>query len=182
MAVFLIQTSGQAVAEIDNPEYAAVAKGGRLCDEIFQYGEYLNASPYWQESGFGRYDAWQTVSEGDQVLIYCTGSVEKYGASLSHLATVADVNRDRAEAARLTFDTIQELAPTIPYQDLMEEYEDGRLSESMRYCGQEGFNFTQVTKQDLKRVHELTTAVDQTEESPPDSLQEIANEYFESEQ
>lgn len=179
MSVFLIQTSGHTVEDINNPEYAAVAKARRLCDELFYYEEYVNASPYWQETGFGRHAAWQSVEPGDDVLIYCTGSVDEYGASLSHIATVADVDIEPSTAARLHFASVDELDPAISYNRLMRECDAGRLSESMQYCGQEGFNFTQVTEADWARIQALTDPVDSTATGPRESLQDIADAYFE---
>lgn len=144
MAAVLIQVSGHAVAETADPRYRAHTQGTRFCDEPLQYGTYFNASPFWQREGFGRRAAWETIAPGDEVALYCTGSVDEHGACLSHLLTVETVTLDEQEGARLTFADRQELVPKIPYSDIQTEIANGRLSERMNYCGQEGFNITEI--------------------------------------
>jgi len=181
MSAFLIQVSGHPIREKADPRYIAGAKGPRFCDEPLKHGEYFNASPFWQREGFGRHDAWRTIAPGDEVLLYCTGSVEEHGACLSHVLTVGDVSLDETEGARLTFTDTHELSPKLSYSEIHEEIQQGRLSEQMSYCGQEGFNITQTSEADVERVRDLTEQIEATDVSPSphpdDSLRKIAEEY-----
>lgn len=182
MPAFLIQVSGHPIREEADPKYVAGAKGPRFCDEPLQHGEYFNASPFWEEEGYGRLEAWKGISSGDDVLLYCSGSVEEHGACLSHLLTVGDVKIDDSEGARLVFSDVQKLDPTISYGEIQEEIEAERFSEEMNYCGQEGFNIAEVEKSDRDRVLELADLQDPNEtaaKSHPDkSLERIVDEYF----
>jgi hypothetical protein len=182
MTHFLIQVSGHATAEKADPRYIEGTKGDRFCDEPLRYGEYFNASPFWQRDGFGRHDAWQTIGPGDEGLLYCTGSVDEHGACLSHLLTVETVSLDDVEGARLEFESLQELVPKISYSDIQQEIEAGRFSEQMGYCGQEGFNITQIPATDIERVRELTRTANPdpkpADSHPDESLEQIAEDYF----
>lgn len=160
MAVFLIQVSGKSIHENADPAYVAGTSGDRFCDEPLRHGEYFNASPYWQEEGYGRRDAWKAVGSGDQVLLYCTSSVDEHGASLSHLLGVESATLDREDGARIEFDDVRELIPNVEHARIRAEIEAGRFSEQMRYCGQQGFNFTEVEESDLDRVTELSNLSD----------------------
>jgi len=183
MTGFLIQVSGHPIEEKADHAYIEGAKGSRFCDEPLRHGEYFNASPFWKREGFGRYDAWQTLSPGDEGLLYCTGSVDEHGACLSHLLTVEAVHLNDDEGARLEFSDVQELMPKVPYSDIRAEIEAGRLSEQMQYCGQEGFNITLLPESDTSWILDLTTpeGTDSTSATPhPDeSLRSIAEEHFE---
>ncbi|MDG5778633.1 hypothetical protein VB773_00145 [Haloarculaceae archaeon H-GB2-1] len=182
MEGFLIQVSGHPIKEEAKPEYIEGPKGTRFCDEPLRHGEYFNASPYWSREGFGRRDAWETITPGDEGLLYCTGSVDEHGASLSHLLTVGDVSRDNVEGARLEFSTMQELIPKMPYDDIRNDIEAGRLFDQMGYCGQEGFNITRIPASDIQRIRDLCSPRDDVEptstDHPNDSLRTIAEDYF----
>lgn len=183
MTGFLIQVSGHPIVEKAAPAYIEGAKGPRFCDEPLRHREYFNASPFWQREGFGRYEAWQTISAGDEGLLYCTSSVGEHGACLSHLLTVGEVNRNENEGARLEFSALRELIPKVPYSDVQTEIEVGRLSEQMQYCGQEGFNITLIPQSDVDRILDLTepeeTNNTSTKSHPDESLREIAEDLFE---
>lgn len=182
MSAFLIQVSGHAIEDKAQPEYIAGAEGPRFCDEPLRHGEYFNASPYWKREGFGRREAWLSIEPGDEVLLYCTGSVDEHGACLSHLLTVEDVSLDDTDGARLTLSAVKELIPKVPYADIQSEIDAGRLSEGMRYCGQEGFNITEIDEADIERVREVTRRHGSGEATsrthPDDSLSSIADDYF----
>lgn len=182
MVGFLIQVSGYAIEDRASPGYIAEAKGPQFCDEPLMHGEYFNASPYWKEEGFGRYDAWKTITSGDQGILYCTGSVDEHGSCLSHLLTVDEVTLDDSVGARLEFSAVRELDPKIPYGEIQQEIETGQLSEQMGYCGQEGFNITQIPETDLDHVLDLATPIDTntkpSDAQPDESLQSIADDYF----
>lgn len=182
MAAFLIQVSGHSIEEKADPRYVANASGPRFCDEPLTHDRYYNASQFWQREGFGRRSAWETISPGDKVLLYCSGSVDEHGACISHILTVSEVTRDEIEGAWLEFSTKKELDPKIPYGDVQAEIEAGRFTEDMGYCGQEGFNITQIEESDIQRIHELADtqqSSDSTaEDQPAESLQRIAEDYF----
>lgn len=182
MSAFLIQVSGHSIQENADPRYIAGAKGPRFCDEPLRHGEYFNASPFWQREGYGRRNAWRSVSPGDDVLLYCSGSVDEHGACLSHLLTVGDVSRDESDGARLDFSDVQELDPKISYGEIQDGIGVDRFSEKMNYCGQEGFNIAQVAESDVTRVLELAQPLNADETStdshPDESLARIAEDYF----
>jgi hypothetical protein len=179
---FLIQVSGHPIQEKAAPAYIEGAKGPRFCDEPLRHREYFNASPFWKREGFGRYEAWQTITPGDEGLLYCTSSVGEHGACLSHLLTVDEVNCSDDEGARLTFSGVRELIPKVPYGDVQAEIEAGRLSDEMQYCGQEGFNITPIPQSDVERVLNLTKTKKNNNPSaephPDESLREIAEDHF----
>lgn len=182
MTGFLIQVSGHPIEEKAAPAYIESAKGPRFCDEPLRHSEYFNASPFWKHEGFGRYEAWQTISAGEKGLLYCTSSVDEHGACLSHLLTVDEVNRNEHEGARLEFSAVQELRPKVPYSDIQAEIEAGRLSEQMQYCGQEGFNITLIPQSDVDQILNLTKPEEDdktsTKSHPDESLREIAEDHF----
>jgi len=182
MTAFLIQVSGRSIEENAATAYVEGARGPRFCDEPLRHGEYFNASPFWKREGFGRYETWQTISAGDEGLLYCTSSVDEHGACLSHLLTVDEVHRDSDEGARLKFSTVRELVPKVPYSDIQSEIEDGKLSEQMQYCGQEGFNITLIPQSDLDEILTLTEPEEpkstSTDPHPDESLREIAEDHF----
>ncbi|WP_155118209.1 hypothetical protein [Halorubrum sp. T3] len=182
MTAFLIQVSGRSIEEHAAAAYVEGARGPRFCDEPLRHGEYFNASPFWKREGFGRYEAWQTISPGDEGLLYCTSSVDEHGACLSHLLTVDEVDRDSHDGARLKFSTVRELVPKVPYSDIQTEIEEGKLSDQMRYCGQEGFNITLIAQSDLDEILTLTgpeeTNNTSTDPHPDESLREIAEDHF----
>lgn len=182
MSAFLIQVSGHPIKEKADPRYVANASGPRFCDEPLIHNRYYNASPFWQRDGFGRRDAWEATSAGDDVLLYCSGSVDEHGACISHILTIGEVTLDEIDGAWLEFSHKQELYPKIPYGDVHAEAEAGRFSENMGYCGQEGFNLTQIDESDVDRVKELTATKKRSESQtgghPDESLQQIAEDYF----
>lgn len=160
MATFLVQVSGNSVREQADPGYVAGTEGRTFADEPLRYGEYYNASPYWRNEGFGRRAAWRSVSSGDSVLLYCTSNVPDHGASLSHVLTVDAVSVSEESGARLQFGEIQELVPNVERSKIQREVDAGRFSEKMAYCGQQGFNFTEVEDRDLERATELANLFD----------------------
>lgn len=182
MSTFLIQVSGHSIQEKADRRYLTGAKGPRYCDEPLKHGEYFNTSPFWKQDGYGRRKAWQNISSGDDVLLYCSGSVDEHGACLSHLLTVGSVSCDESDGARLEFAEVQELDPKISYGQIQDEIQAGRFSEEMNYCGQEGFNIAQVADSDVARVLELAQPLSSHEPSadshPNESLASIAEDYF----
>lgn len=158
MSVFLIQTNGRKISEDAAPEYIRGATGPTFVDEPLQHHRYFNADPYWKREGYGRRAAWETASEGDTALLYCASSVEAHPTCLSHRLPIVDTQIDAA-GALLTFETPRELEPKLGYQELQRLVDEGDLSEQMGYCGQQGFNFTQVADRDLATIESLTQTV-----------------------
>ena len=89
---------------------------------------------------------------------YCSSSVEEHPTCISHLLPIADKQID-ADGASLEFETPIEIEPKITYQEIQRLVNQGEFSEKMGYCGQQGFNFTQVTDSDLDKINELTNQV-----------------------
>lgn len=156
MSVFLIQTNGRKISEDAAPEYIRGAKGPTFVDEPLRHQRYFNASPYWKREGYDRRDAWYAASSGDSALLYCSSSVEDHPTCISHILPIEDKKID-SEGALLEFDTPVEIKPKINYQDIQQLVDQSEFSKKMGYCGQQGFNFTQITKSDLNKVDELTT-------------------------
>ena len=154
MNVYLIQTSGAEIASTADPAYVSAAEGPRFCDEPLQHRQYFNAEPYWQQ-GFQRRRAWQTASAGDVALLYCTGSVNGYASSLSHVLPIAEKRIVTGEGAWLEFDETVKLASPIEYATIETQIECGNFSEGMERCGQEGFNFRRVEETDLETAKRL---------------------------
>lgn len=181
MTAFLIQVSGHRIKEKAAPAYIEGANGPRFCDEPLRHREYFNASPFWKEKGFGRHEAWQTISAGDEGLLYCTSSVDEHGACLSHVLTASEIDLNGHEGARLTFSTVQEFVPKVSYSNIQAEIDGGTLSEQIQYCGQEGFNITLIPQSDVDRIRDLTKPKEQStsmESHPNESLRDIAEDHF----
>ncbi|MFP9193332.1 hypothetical protein ACLI4Q_17035 [Natrialbaceae archaeon A-CW1-1] len=157
MTVILIQVNGARLDEVAPPGHIeAGGKGPRYCDEPIKHHQYINGGDHWKQEGFGRRNAWETAICGDLVLLYSTSDVhEEWGASLSHILKIDEKQIDD-QGARLFFDKCLELQPKIPYEEIQKNIHSGEFSKQMRYCGQEGFNITQVTNRDLETVRYLT--------------------------
>ncbi|WP_227354191.1 hypothetical protein [Haladaptatus salinisoli] len=158
MSVFLVQTNGHEISEDAAPEYIWGAQGPTFVDEPLRHHRYFNANPYWKREGYGRRDAWESATEGDTALLYCSSSVDQYPTCISHILLIEDKQID-TEGALLEFETPVEIEPKITYQEIQRLVDQGEFSEKMNYCGQQGFNFTQVANSDLDKVNELTTRV-----------------------
>ena len=158
MSVFLIQTNGREISEDAKPEYIQGAMGPTFVDEPLRHHRYFNAAPYWKREGYERRDAWQAATTGDTAILYCSSSVEEYPTCISHLLPIADKQID-ADGALLKFETPIEIEPKITYQEIQRLVNQGEFSEKMGYCGQQGFNFTQVTDSDLDKINELTNQI-----------------------
>lgn len=155
MTVYLIQTSGAEIATTADPAYVAAAKGPRFCDEPLKHHRYFNAEPFWQQ-GFQRRRAWQTASEGDVALLYCTGSVDDFPSCISHLLRITEKRIVEGEGAWLEFERPIELDSPIAYSTIQSQLEQGDFSKGMEQCGREGFNFRRVRNSDLQKVRQLS--------------------------
>ena len=158
MSVFLIQTNGREISEDAKPEYIRGAMGPTFVDEPLRHHRYFNAAPYWKREGYERRAAWQAATTGDTAILYCSSSVEKHPTCISHLLPIVDKQID-ADGALLKFETTVEITPKISYQEIQRLVDQGEFSEKMGYCGQQGFNFTQVEDSDLDKINNLTSQV-----------------------
>ena len=158
MSVFLIQTNGREISEDAKPEYIRGAMGPTFVDEPLRHHRYFNANPYWKREGYERRDAWETATGGDTALLYCSSSVNDHPTCLSHILPIENKQID-SKGALLEFETSIEIEPKINYQDIQRLVDQGEFSEKMGYCGQQGFNFTQVAPSDFDKVNDLTTQV-----------------------
>lgn len=154
MNVLLIQTSGADITTA-NAAYIREAEGPRYCDEPLKHNRYFNAEPFWKH-GFLRRRAWQSASEGDKALLYCTGSVDEYPSCLSHVLTIDEKRIVPEEGAWLEFSEIKEITPAIEYSRIQSLINQGEFSEGMGECGREGFNIRPVEEQDLATVKEIS--------------------------
>jgi len=108
MSVFLIQTNGREISEDAAPEYIRGAKGPTFVDEPLRHHRYFNANPYWQRQGYEYRDAWESATEGDTALLYCSSSVEEYPICISHIMPIKDKQID-SEGALLEFERVTEI-------------------------------------------------------------------------
>ena len=158
MSVFLIQTNGREISEDAKSEYIRGARGPTFVDEPLQHHRYFNANPNWKREGYDRRDAWENASEGDTALLYCSSSVDEHPTCLSHVLPINEKQID-SEGALLKFEEAIEIEPKISYQEIKRLVDRGEFSEAMGYCGQQGFNFTEVANSDLDRIQELTEPI-----------------------
>lgn len=140
VAVFLIQVSG----EVSTHEEIKVEQWWQ---EPIERGVYINY--HWKDKK--RRDAWESIREGDKVLIYCTGSVGPYPSQISHVFTVEKVELGD-EKATLHLVERKELPTGMPLDVVKEKIESGELSEEMRRCGTQGFNIGKVEESDLETI------------------------------
>ena len=107
------------------------------------------------------------VKPGDELLVYCTSGVPKYGQSLA-LSVVVKAVSDR----NITFDLDEPHWFTYPlrYQDISSLIKSGRIPRIFHLCGLQAFN---ITKLEAQAVREVLTIV-QPEREP--DLHSLAKE------
>ena len=162
MSVFLIQTNGREISDDAKEEYVDGARGPTFVDEPLCHHRYFNADPYWKRDGFGRREAWETAKAGDTALLYCASSVDEHPTCLSHVLPIEAKQID-SDGALLTFATPIEVEPKLQYQEVQQLVADGEFSDAMGYCGQQGFNFTEVVESDLAIVQDRTDPLENSE-------------------
>ena len=82
------------------------------------------------------------VKAGDQLLVYCTGTVPSYGATLAYKVGVDGVSQDH-----IVFELGEPeiFSSPLKRQMIHDLVAQGKLPEEFRRCGQEGFNITKIT-------------------------------------
>jgi len=166
--VFLVQTTGrQAVypsARFEDRTYA---------QDLFRYGNYRHE--FWdqrtQDRSFG------DVRIGDLVIQYCASDVVECPLSIKYIHEVEDLcsipgdqvdnavaqgnyTTSRGEVLKtgnfiIKLRIFRELNNPIPRSTILALANEGKLSDSMKRCGQYGFNIGQVTMTDFNKIIEL---------------------------
>ena len=82
------------------------------------------------------------VKAGDELLIYCTGGVPTYGATLAYRVPVNGVSQDH-----IVFELGEPEIFSHPLnrQAVHDLVAQGKLPEEFRRCGQQGFNIIRIT-------------------------------------
>jgi hypothetical protein len=164
MAVFLIQVSGgESTHNETSAEY--------WWEEPIKEGVYINYD--WKMRG--RMGTWEKVSEGDRVLIYCTGGVDPYPKQISHIATVTKVELGEEKAVMHL--EVRKLRRGVPLEIISEKVESGELSEGMGKCGTQGFNIGEVEESDLEEVREWSESTE-VREGIEVSREQDLHKYF----
>lgn len=146
--VFLIQVSGNEARD-SSP---ASTKAG----EPIEYGFYNH--PNWhnqaKDEDFGE------VSEGDVILLYCTGDVEECPKQIKYIYRVDGKTEDRHDGEeigvpnKILLSPERELSPGFPLDNIRQWVEEGRLSDEMNRAGTQGFNITEVEEADYAEIVE----------------------------
>lgn len=143
----------------------------------------------------GRYenDVWNTkkrpdwhhgeVKPGDELLVYCTSDVPDRGSTLAFSASVRKVSSDN-----VTFDLGEPhwFPSPLSFAAIRGLVAQGKLSDTFRRCGTEGFNITKLEPLAAQQVLELVEAESLAEQddgagptgSPADRLIEIHLEQW----
>lgn len=145
---FLIQVSGNSASEAS----PAATKAG----EPIEHGFYDH--PNWhnqaKDEDFGE------VSEGDVILLYCTGDVEECPKQIKYVFRVDGKTEDRADGEeigipnKLLLRQEQALSPSFPLDNIRQWVEEEKLSDVMNRAGTQGFNITEVEEADYEAILE----------------------------
>ena len=81
------------------------------------------------------------VKAGDELFVYCTGSVPNYGATLAFKVVVQDVSPDNV---RFGLDEPKFFPAPLMRQIVQDLVAQKRLPEEFRKCGQQGFNIVKI--------------------------------------
>ena len=81
------------------------------------------------------------VKAGDELLVYCTGSVPDHGATLAFKVFVAGVNADTFE---FTLGKPTYFQFPLKRQEVQDLVAQKRLPDEFRKCGQQGFNIVKI--------------------------------------
>lgn len=145
--VFLIQASGN---EPDRPPAETKAQ------EPIEYGFYNH--PNWHNQA--KDEDFGDVSEGDRILLYCTGNVEECPKQIKYIFRVTGKEEDRHNGEeigipnKLLLERERELSPGVPLDTIRQWVEEDKFSESMNRAGTQGFNITEVDESDYEAIVE----------------------------
>ncbi len=107
------------------------------------------------------------VKPGDELLVYCSGSVPKYGMSLSFSVVVREVSPDNVT---FNLDEPHWFPSPLGRTAIHGLVAEGRLSDIFRRCGLQWFNITKLEPLAAQQVLELAgrgPSVEQNERSGP---------------
>ncbi len=92
------------------------------------------------------------VKPGDELLVYCTSTVPNYGKSLAFSVKVKDVSEDH-----VTFwlEDPYWFPTRLGFTDIRSLVAEGKLSDTFRSCGAQGFNITRLNPPETKQILEL---------------------------
>lgn len=144
--VFLVQATGKKSEHDSEAETWA--------EEPIKYKFYRNNG--WhkgkKDEDFGK------VTEGDIVLLYCTGNVEECPKQVKYIFEVENIVEEREEETetpnQLNLRVKEKLDRGFELAQIRKWVDEGKLSESMNKAGTQGFNITQVEKNDYKAIKE----------------------------
>ena len=108
------------------------------------------------------------VKPGDELLVYCTGSVPNYGMSLAFSVSVREVSPDRITFA---LDEPRWFPSPLSRMAIHSLVAEGKLSNVFRRCGIQWFNITKLEPSEAQQVLqflEVESSVEQ-EAGPPGS-------------
>lgn len=126
------------------------------------------------------------VRSGDELLVYCTSTVPDYGKTLAFSVVVKSVSDDHVS---FSLEDPHWFPTRLRFTDIRSLVAEGRLSDTFRSCGAQGFNITKLNPPEAEQILELAEAepsVGQGEEyssnatagSPADRLIEIHLEQW----
>ena len=121
------------------------------------------------------------VKPGDELLVYCTGSVPNYGMSLAFSVSVRAVSPDR-----ITFDLDEPrwFPSPLSRMAIHSLVADGKLSNVFRRCGIQWFNITKLEPLEAQQVLQFLEVESSVEQeaglagSPADRLIEVHLEQW----
>lgn len=164
LSVFLIQVSGDESTHDET-------KSEWWWQEPIEEEIYINYG--WKR------EIWESIKEGDKVLVYCTGDVEPYPKQLSHVFTVKKVELSD-EKAVLSLGEKRELTPGVPLDLIREKIDSKELSEKMKGCGTQGFNIKKIEDSDIDAVLKWTESSRELDEGIEVSKESDLQRYFTS--
>lgn len=138
------------------------------------------------DNGIYENDRWQAelrnkdhgkVKQGDQLLIYCTGSVPKHSKKLAFSVDVKAVSSDHV---RFDLDTPQFFASPLSRDAIQTLVHKGTLPDVFLKCGQQGFNIIALDSSSVEIVLELLNPrqiPDNTNVGPAGSESEFLDAY-----
>lgn len=119
------------------------------------------------------------VKTGDVLLVYFAKNALNYGKLLKK---VYNVNRVVDSNAKFHLTEIKELNG-LPLENIRKAVKDGTLSNKFRKLGLQGFNITQITKEDFDKAIELDGSVYSYPGKDPYTMKElVANTFMDKSQ